>query len=924
MKEKKENSGCGCQFVALWVIALMAACFVYLMKYPEYFGAVVLCILVVIFVFCLIIHSLSDDGSLKDDITEEQEQPEFESTRPSEQSKQQDKQSIPTYSLIDVPHKESFANKEEEMVNRQFREYIQAVNRGIKFQANLEGLKQKRSFAITSAEKAQLDQEIDRLDKDLWGNKLNSMKKTYRSDMADVFYNDEKLKAKYHSFIDMLPDNDQVPSWLSDFFPSKQVKICDVGFVISEWAIFTPAYVMICDKPEQGLKLCTYSYEFSRAKVEENPIGSGYQMTFDIAGRAIGFESEEMAKTFKERLRSYADSLDWEIEDLGLKHQHPFPASISSLTTPSSIKREITKERKAAELEEEKQNLRSYLTVEDGVLTKWSGYLNDLEIPPGLATEIGKAFQCRRSTLKTIVLPEGIREIQAEAFLGCSVLRSVSLPATMRKIGKRAFSGCKSLRELVIPDGVVEIEDEAFANCTKLKRLVIPDTVEKIGEKVLEGSTSLESLYIGTRKIPANLCENFRKLSEVTASSQIMEIGDRAFAQCTHLKKLESAGNRSGFPHLEKIGDYAFFQCSAFEGFDLSDQVKEVGSSAFAFCSSLENINVSSGVNWYRRSCFTGTRWLRNQADHGYIIDDDYLEYYGGNQETAEIPSGIRIVGKYAFYQNSRVKEIKVPDTAEEIEDYAFAECKNLRYVDIPDSVVSIADSALTAGSGVTIRCTRGSAASKFRIRNKFSCEYAAKYKEAPQRKTPVVAPIVAERKPPTRNSEISGLTEEEFSLIMDMRRKKVKEKEEAKRAEQERKERKAVSAAAEKTYTLSAWPEDKVKLTAAGKSRLITNNIFPVAFIQTEAVSDQCKEGKYEVFAVDSSGQMISNISEIDADGSISGMEHRATLILSAHGEFDKSADYFVVIREKGKDTEILEKIPYKINIEFASEFDF
>ena len=131
--------------------------------------------------------------------------------------------------------------------------------------------------------------------------------------------------------------------------------------------------------------------------------------------------------------------------------------------------------RRRQRLEEEKQNLRSYLTVEDGVLTKWSGYLNDLEIPPGLATEIGKAFQCRRSTLKTIVLPEGIREIQAEAFLGCSVLKSVSLPATMRKIGKRAFSGCKSLRELVIPDGVVEIEDEAFANCTKLKRLVIPD-----------------------------------------------------------------------------------------------------------------------------------------------------------------------------------------------------------------------------------------------------------------------------------------------------------------------------------------------------------------------------------------------------------------------------------------------------------------
>ena len=123
-------------------------------------------------------------------------------------------------------------------------------------------------------------------------------------------------------------------------------------------------------------------------------------MTFDIAGRAIGFDSEEMAKTFKERLRSYADSLDWEIEDLGLKHQHPIPCFHFESDDTLFHKERDYKRKKAAELEEEKQNLRSYLTVEDGVLTKWSGYLNDLEIPPGLATEIGKSFSMPEKYVK--------------------------------------------------------------------------------------------------------------------------------------------------------------------------------------------------------------------------------------------------------------------------------------------------------------------------------------------------------------------------------------------------------------------------------------------------------------------------------------------------------------------------------------------
>ena len=80
----------------------------------------------------------------------------------------------------------------------------------------------------------------------------------------------------------------------------------------------------------------------------------------------------------------------------------------------------------------------------------------------------------------------------------------------------------------------------------------------------MEGSTSLESLYIGTRKIPANLCENFRKLSEVTASSQITEIGRPSLcAVYSPEKNWNLQAIDPAFHIWEKIGDYAFFpvQC---------------------------------------------------------------------------------------------------------------------------------------------------------------------------------------------------------------------------------------------------------------------------------------------------------------------------------------------------------------------------
>jgi hypothetical protein len=52
--------------------------------------------------------------------------------------------------------------------------------------------------------------------------------------------------------------------------------------------------------------------------------------------------------------------------------------------------------------------------------------------------------------LRTVVLPETVKEIGRTAFSGCINLTSITLPVTIESIGNSAFWGCKSLKSITI------------------------------------------------------------------------------------------------------------------------------------------------------------------------------------------------------------------------------------------------------------------------------------------------------------------------------------------------------------------------------------------------------------------------------------------------------------------------------------------
>ena len=67
-------------------------------------------------------------------------------------------------------------------------------------------------------------------------------------------------------------------------------------------------------------------------------------------------------------------------------------------------------------------------------------------IPEG-TTEIGEWFFARDYlSLKSVTIPESVKDIGVGAFRWCTALESITLPESVKVIGWNAFEGCTSLK----------------------------------------------------------------------------------------------------------------------------------------------------------------------------------------------------------------------------------------------------------------------------------------------------------------------------------------------------------------------------------------------------------------------------------------------------------------------------------------------
>ena len=153
---------------------------------------------------------------------------------------------------------------------------------------------------------------------------------------------------------------------------------------------------------------------------------------------------------------------------------------------------------------------------------------------------------------------------------GCQIVSNISfltpsevvIPQTINdeqviSIGESVFQGRDDITSVVLPDGLKNIEASAFAFCPNLEKVVIPDSVEDIGDNAFIGCTSLKEIEIGasTRFIGNNAFQDCTSLEKVTFKNGLEDIGMQAFYGCTSIKAIEIPSG------VFKIGMGAFFGC---------------------------------------------------------------------------------------------------------------------------------------------------------------------------------------------------------------------------------------------------------------------------------------------------------------------------------------------------------------------------
>lgn len=127
-----------------------------------------------------------------------------------------------------------------------------------------------------------------------------------------------------------------------------------------------------------------------------------------------------------------------------------------------------------------------------------------------------------------------------------------------------------------------------------------------------------------------------------------------------------------------------------------SSVVTAIGRGAFSGNTSLRSVSLPVGVKKIGQEAFADCTALTSVS----------------------LPSTLESVGAGAFYGCSSLGSVNIPSGVTSLGDDAFYGCSSLKTVTIPDSVTSIGDGAFDGCDGVTVKCSKDSAAYEYAVAN--------------------------------------------------------------------------------------------------------------------------------------------------------------------------------------------------------------
>lgn len=330
--------------------------------------------------------------------------------------------------------------------------------------------------------------------------------------------------------------------------------------------------------------------------------------------------------------------------------------------------------------------------------------LESITINDGV-TRIGDSV-FSNSRLGSIVVPNSVTEIGTFAF-STGTLSEVTLGSGLTEIG-RIFYQC-DIKEIVIPDSVTAIREQAFEDCSSLKKVVLGKGVKTVEPSAFFECDQLEEFYgdcvtedhryvvIDGELVATALCG----LTEIVIPAHVTKIARDACAKVQNFALNSPIERIVIHDEVTTIGAGAFAN-NITKSLYLGKKVNQIGTSAFTQYPNryIERVDISDIDAWCR------IEFLKNET--GAIsysstpVENGTKVYLNGELITDVVfPTELNEVGQMTFMNWKQLNSVELHDGITSIGDSAFKVCTSLKSVSIPQSVTSIGSSAFQSCTSI-------------------------------------------------------------------------------------------------------------------------------------------------------------------------------------------------------------------------------
>lgn len=323
-----------------------------------------------------------------------------------------------------------------------------------------------------------------------------------------------------------------------------------------------------------------------------------------------------------------------------------------------------------------------------------------------------------------ITIPSQIKEIRPYSFCH-SKLKKVFFEkdSKLRRIGREAFNQ-PFLSYVEIPASVEQLEDGCFTGIRNLSVIVHPDNKNyKNLNNFVAGKSDPKSAEFDVI-IKANFL-----IDEIVIPSSIKIIDSFAFSNCFLLKKIEfekdskltTIGKQAfSFTLLNKItipenvtyiGKGAFNSCSFLKSIEFhpNSKLKTIPKNLFEN-NGIENFTIPMNIEkfadgWNKGSFFLNALAISEKNQNFSYLDDkkkiiiaksdlsssefDVIVFANKDLKHVFIPSTIKFIMSYAFYNCTRLESVEFSDDIkiETFEEGTFERCIQLSSIKIPSTI---------------------------------------------------------------------------------------------------------------------------------------------------------------------------------------------------------------------------------------------